>query len=558
MRTFIKLFILLFTAITAFGQSASISLSNDSICLGQNVTATAVPPGYNLATPTGTNNQNGVMFDVTASFAATITGFLISPLSNNSTYYVYYRTGSHVGHENSSTGWTLLDSVNNVSSGTAVNPGFNLSQPIVAGQTLAFYITSNGTNYMYYGNGTAVGNTLASDTYLTIKEGVGKAYPFGASYTPRNFVGSVLYSPGVTSYSWNTNNSGMSITKSPVRSSVYSCEMTLSNGATIAAAAPVLVKEIAVDATANPSSIQPGQNSTLTANLELHRGLSTTHVGGNSQNGAMFDVEASKPLSITGFSVTPMDTAASIEIFYKTGTHVGFEANSGAWTSIGTYSNVPAANGQYLALSTPLTLVAGQTVAFYISRTDGYYMFYTNGTAVGSTVASAGGLKIKEGKGVEYPFGTTFSPRILNTIVHYSVSPVTNAIYSWSSGGSSASVVVNPTSTTTYDVDVTVAGCTESASVTVTVSGVGLEELEAAGIRIFPNPTSDLINISLNSVDAASEVQLIDLTGKLVLKETAPANTEKIVIPVESLTKGIYLLKIQHGAFTGITRVVIL
>ena len=552
MRTFISTIIFLFFAVASSGQS--IALNNDSICLGSNVTATAMPPSYELATPTGTNFQNGVMFDVVATYAATITGFLISPLSNGSTYYLYYRTGTHVGHENSASGWTLVDSVNNISAGTNVNPGFNISQSIVAGQTLAFYITSNGSNNMYYGNGTSVGNTLASDSYLTIKEGVGKAYLFGTTYTPRTFVGSILYSPAVTTYAWNTNNSGSSITKSPTRSRVYSCNMTLSSGLTTSASAAVLVKAVEVSASANPSSISSGQSSTLTADVTLKRGLSTTQIGGNNQNGAMFDVVASKSLEITGFTVNPRNSDAAIEIFYKTGTHVGSEANSNAWTSIGTYANVPSNPGQYLELNTAIPMVAGQTLAFYITRTDADYLTYSNGTGIGTIAASASGLAILEGKGVEYPFGNTYTPRILNTIIHYTVDPVTNAVYNWSSGGSSASVVVSPAATTTYDVDVTVGGCTVTESVTVSV-GIGIDELAKSNFKVYPNPATAVLNIDFVNNTKQTEISLVDLSGKVLVMQTVEENTASTTIPVNMLPKGLYLLKLDQNGKTAVFRI---
>lgn len=537
--------VLLFLSHLVFSQSATITLTKDSLCVGQSVMATASPGEQTLSTPTGTNNHNGYMFDVVATYDAVIKGFLINPVTAGGTYYLYYRTGTHVGHENSATGWTLVDSVENVPNTASVNPGFNVSQSIVAGQTLAFYITSKGTFYTYYNNGGTVGNTLASDSYLAIKEGTGKSYPFASSFTTRNFVGSILYEPEVTSYSWSAGGSSKSITKSPNRSVVYGCDLTLSNGAVVSAAATVIAKELEVSASASPSSVSAGQQSTLTAEATLKKGVATMQDGTNSLNGAMFDISASKNLEVTGFTIKPNTTDADIEIFYKTGTHVGFEANSTAWTSIGTYSNIAAKHGQYLALNSPIAMVPGQTIAVYITRTDNDRLQYSNGTTLGSTIASGNGLAIKEGKGIVYPFSTAFSPRVLNCIVHFTVDPVTNATYAWSSGGSSASVVVNPNATTTYNVDVSLGGCTKNASVEVTV-GIGLEELEEAGIRVYPNPATHQLTVEFGNLLSDCGIYLMDLNGKVVVKQDVPKQTDKIVLKVEHLAKGLYILRVDR------------
>src|SRR5690606_1758626 len=123
------------------------------------------------------------------------------------------------------------------------------------------------------------------------------------------------------------------------------------------------------------------------------------------------DVVASADADITGFSIFPQNGSPDIEIFYKTGTHVGFEASAAAWTSLGTFTNVDSAASVYLALPNALSIVNGQTLAFYITCTDGSYLYYSNGTSLGAVVNSDGVLQIEEGIGIAYPFGSTFSPR---------------------------------------------------------------------------------------------------------------------------------------------------
>lgn len=469
------LFILAF--LPAICGAQSLDLDKSQVCGDESVIATALPPSIELVTPAGTNNQNGYMFDVTATNNSVIKGFRIAPVSSGATYEIYYRTGSHVGREDSSAGWTLLDTVANVPSAApsaAIDPGFDLDLPIIAGQTLAFYITATGaTSYTYYDNGTAVGTTLASDSYLTIKEGVGKAYPFGTNYTTRNFVGAVIYEPEVVAWTWNTGETTQTISANPNRSAFLASKMEFSSGFFGTAIGTVPVIDLEVQGSATPRKIQAGQNSTLAAAVTLNRGIATDPNATNSQNGAMFDLEASDNLSISGFTISstlddPQVTGDYL-IAFKTGSHVGFEGVAGQWTTLSTFEGVPDGDGRYLALPSPIDMVPGQTVAFYITRTDGGRIHYASGTSVGDVAVTGDGLTLLEGTGLVYPFGTTYKPRVLSTIVHFSVEEPGGLAYNWSSGGATGSVLVAPLVDTTYTVEVTKDGCTEAEAISVLV-----------------------------------------------------------------------------------------
>ncbi|MBI4929414.1 MAG: T9SS type A sorting domain-containing protein [Bacteroidetes bacterium] len=155
--------------------------------------------------------------------------------------------------------------------------------------------------------------------------------------------------------------------------------------------------------------------------------LQTTFAAGNAQNGNMFDVTAINNLIITGIDGHPQANT-DYEIYYKTGTHVGFETTAGAWTLAGSVTGVVA---QVSPTPTPIPIAlninvpAGQTYALYATCTSaGISQNYTNGTAVGNIYVQDANIQIKEGKGVAYPFGSNFQPRIWNGIIHYCSGPV--------------------------------------------------------------------------------------------------------------------------------------
>lgn len=156
--------------------------------------------------------------------------------------------------------------------------------------------------------------------------------------------------------------------------------------------------------------------------------LSTLYAENNGQDGIMFDINAIVDVTITGFdfnmgAATPYD----MEIYYKAGTHVGFEMTPGAWTLAGSAANVMGAG---VNVPTPIPIVlnvpipAGQTYAFYITDTgNAANLDYTNGTVVGALYVTDGNINIYEGTGKDYPFLQNFTSRVPNATVYYDCCP---------------------------------------------------------------------------------------------------------------------------------------
>ncbi len=71
-----------------------------------------------------------------------------------------------------------------------------------------------------------------------------------------------------------------------------------------------------------------------------------------------------------------------------------------------------------------------------------------------------------------------------------------------------------------------------------------------ADISIFPNPASDYVNVS--SSVKMSRITMIDMIGHIVYTEIPESNLSKI--NTGSLNKGIYILKIENGTSTYLTR----
>lgn len=73
---------------------------------------------------------------------------------------------------------------------------------------------------------------------------------------------------------------------------------------------------------------------------------------------------------------------------------------------------------------------------------------------------------------------------------------------------------------------------------------LSVEELSENNISLFPNPVTDQLNIELADRVQYAEVTVIDLTGKVLQKETISGN--RASLNISTLPKGLYFLKIRE------------
>jgi hypothetical protein len=113
-----------------------------------------------------------------------------------------------------------------------------------------------------------------------------------------------------------------------------------------------------------------------------------------------------------------------------------------------------------------------------------------------------------------------------------------------------AGLWVKPDTTTTYVLQQTICGNVKYDTITVTVSGVGVEQYNNGGnwVCLSPNPASTQINIESNS--PISEINIIDVSGKMILKRFFGRSREGFFersrekIDISTLARGLYFIKI--------------
>jgi hypothetical protein len=148
---------------------------------------------------------------------------------------------------------------------------------------------------------------------------------------------------------------------------------------------------------------------------------------------------------------------------------------------------------------------AGSTVAFYTTGNGtGADINYTDGTTEGAVYSSTPDLSIKEGKGMTYPFGGLFAPRVWNGILEYCVGPT---------------------------------GIDQQIS---TVAGWSA--------NVFPNPagTDAQLVITSPTMIQNGSVRILDMSGREVAA-VGSVNGNVVQLPVESLSAGVYYCMVQNS-----------
>lgn len=71
------------------------------------------------------------------------------------------------------------------------------------------------------------------------------------------------------------------------------------------------------------------------------------------------------------------------------------------------------------------------------------------------------------------------------------------------------------------------------------------ENLADIRMNLYPNPTSEFLNIELGNNDKDINLQLFDMSGKLIHKDVINAHDTKYVLPMQSVATGKYLVQMQ-------------
>ncbi|NVO02932.1 MAG: T9SS type A sorting domain-containing protein [Bacteroidetes bacterium] len=103
----------------------------------------------------------------------------------------------------------------------------------------------------------------------------------------------------------------------------------------------------------------------------------------------------------------------------------------------------------------------------------------------------------------------------------------------------------SPLANGNYYVIVTVNGCSSSASNTINITTVGVEQtILNNGINVYPNPVSNELTIEFKGNQENINFEIINSIGQVMYKGIL---TEKITVPTSNFATGVYLIKLENG-----------
>ncbi len=139
-------------------------------------------------------------------------------------------------------------------------------------------------------------------------------------------------------------------------------------------------------------------------------------------SGNMFDITATKDLSIYGFDINTNETpgTSNMKIYYRKGTYVGHNTSNVGWLlhdSV-SFNKNPSAGLCWVELSKNLTIPKGETYGLYLCYESG--VDYAAGNGSNQTVTN-NHMTLNLGVGGAY-FNVTNSPRVWSGRIYYEVA----------------------------------------------------------------------------------------------------------------------------------------
>ncbi len=86
---------------------------------------------------------------------------------------------------------------------------------------------------------------------------------------------------------------------------------------------------------------------------------------------------------------------------------------------------------------------------------------------------------------------------------------------------------------------------------------VGLENIVKPSLALFPNPATDQFSIQLVNFNLDIQLTVADLTGKIVISRMIASDVEQVVLNVNDLKRGVYLVQVKSGEHSISRRVIL-
>ncbi|MBR5984100.1 MAG: T9SS type A sorting domain-containing protein [Bacteroidales bacterium] len=382
-----------------------------------------------------------------------------------------------------------------------------------------------------------------------------------------------LVAEGGVSYLWSTGFPGQSINVS--EAGTYSVVATGANGCTTSASMVVVQYSAPEVSISGNTTVCEGSSETLTATGGV------SYVWSTGETTSAISVNAFGIYSVIATGNGGCTSTANVTVFVASaptptingdlhicdGEPTTLTANGGEtymWSNGSTSNSINVSNGgTYSVIATnengctamvSANVVAGYSVTNAISETtDSEFVWngqtYTESGDYVQTFTAANGcdsvvtlhLTVNS---VQYynifvisnnnAYGTTTGTGVYEANAEIQISATANDGYeflSWNDGNTDTLRTITVTGDATY--------------IATFIPATGIEENANLQISIFPNPATDILNIT--SSETISEIEIVNALGQVVYR--TEVNADNAVCDVEGLKAGVYVVRI-HGTDT--------
>ncbi len=337
---------------------------------------------------------------------------------------------------------------------------------------------------------------------------------------------------GANTYSWSTSATTSSISVTPTTTASYNVIGTDVNNCSATKTISINVAiSPTVNATSSSSIVCSGQSATLTASGAL------TYTWSTSSNATSIIVSPSVTTTYTlnGSFINNCTSSKNITINITPSPTV---------TETSSHSVVCSGQSATLTASGALTYTwstSSNATAIVVSP-SATTIYTLSGSFINNCVSSK-----------NITVNVTPSPTV-NTVSSSSVIcagqtatlTASGALtYTWNTSSNAVSIVVSPSVTTTYTVDGSfINNCKNTSIITQSVSlCTAVNEFSSqGGIRIYPNPASEIVTIVTENIKITN-IEITNTLGELIYRSKDIKETNNI-INVSGYQKGIYYVSI--------------
>lgn len=519
-------------------------------------TALAQCTNNSLATSyTTNNNSRGVMFDIIAGTTpVTITSFDANLFPTTAQFEIYYMPDTYVGSESTPGDWTLVGSATITSKGSGVPTPLPipLSITVPAGATYGLYITSSGSGAV---NDTTSASpaTLAGNSDLSIKGGVGKLYPFGATYTFRQASVTAHYYTGTITESMQlatANSISTATTQSTSAGTLYTggCNALIAKvtGTGVNSASGSTVARVWIESTQPTQFVKRHYQVTPGVDGQGLVTLYFTDAEFNSFNTQLPAPSLLLPLS-TDAQATKTSRIANIRIERRPGSSNNNTGLPDTYTT-GAPETIDPNDADIVWNATQ----SRWEVSFNVSSFSGFFL-KTIDIALPQQLLQFSGDAVIGGARLQWQVTSdnnwqTFVVERSTDGVHFStagyITPVANTSrYSYTDQYTRAVK-------TYYRLKMITADDRIVYSNQLTFNGVKNSELY---VQVYPNPVkrNGIVTISSNMA-TGSKARFTDLQGRTLSMITINHTSE--TVDISGFPPGLYLLQVENGPMQKIIR----